>query len=355
MNLIDLLKNQMTPEMLGKLASLAGLSEGETSKAVSAAVPALLSALAGLASSPAGAEKLISTLRSPDLGPSGGLGDVLGGKLSPADVEKKGGDILGSLLGPGGLAALVGALAKFVGSHPDITKKLMTYIGPFVLSAVLGQLKGRGLSADGLMKLIAENKSSIASALPSGFQMPTLAQFAGSAAAGAASKAAEGGLPKWLLPLVVVAALAAGAWWFFGQGEPAPAPSDVAVPVATTPATAPAPVEKKIELPALDIAAISKALTETYGSATQYLTDIKDVPTADAAVPKLQGLNATLDTLKTGWEKIPDSAKAGLKSIATENLGKLKDLVAKVLAIPGVGEKLKPVLDALVAKLTGLA
>ena len=277
-------------------------------------------------------------------------------------MEKKGGDILGSLLGSGrACGRLVGALAKFVGSHPDIAKKLLPFVGPFVLSTILGQLKGRGLSADGLMSLFAENKSSIANALPSGFQMPALAQFADSGraavatTAASASKAAEGGLPNWLLPLVLVAALAAGAWWFFGQGEPAAGPGDVAVPVATNPSMTPVPVEKKVEVPALDVAAISKALTETYGSATQYLTDIKDVPTAEAAVPKFQGLSATLDTLKAGWEKLPDSAKSGLKSIATENLGKLKDLVAKVLAVPGVGEKLKPVLDTLVAKLTGLA
>ena len=363
MNLIDLIQSQLTPELLGKLSSLLGLSGGDTSKAVSAAVPALLSALSGLASSPSGAEKLISTLRSPDVGSSGGLGDVLGGGLSPADLEKKGGSILGSLLGSGGLAALIGALAKFIGAHPDLAKKLLAYIGPLVLSSIAGQFKGRGLSAEGLTSLFAENKSAIADALPSGFQMPSLAQFADtgraavSAAAGTAAKAAEGGLPKWLLPLLLVAALAAAAWWLLGQGSPAPGPGGETVPVATDmpQAPVPVPVTKAVEVPAPDVAAIGKTLTETYKSAIQYLTDIKDVPTAEAALPKVQGLNATLDTLKAGWDKLSDAAKASLKSIATENLDKVKDLVAKALAIPGVGEKLKPALDALVAKLTALS
>ena len=140
-------------------------------------------------------------------------------------------------------------------------------------------------------------------------------------------------------------------------GSPAPGPGGETVPVATDTqkAPVPVPVTKAVEVPAPDVAAIGKTLTETYRSAIQYLTDIKDVPTAEAALPKVQGLSATLDTLKAGWDRLSDAAKASLKSIATENLDKVKDLVAKVLAIPGVGEKIKPALDALVAKLTALS
>ncbi|QEH35492.1 hypothetical protein OJF2_40440 [Aquisphaera giovannonii] len=356
MTLIELFKNQMTPEMLGKLASLLGLGQEDASRAVSAAVPALLSAFAGLASSPVGAEKFVSTLRSPDLGSLGGPGDILGGGLSPAEMEKKGGSILSSLLGSGGLAALAGALAKFIGGHPDLAKKLLTFVGPFVLSSILSQFKGRNLTAQGLTSLFAENKESIAHALPAGFQMPSLSRFAdaGHAAASTAAGTTEGGLPKWLLPLVLLGLLAAGLWWLFGQNQPSAGPGGESVPIATTPPRAPAPTKKNVELPAVDAPALSKTLAETYKSATLYLTDIKDVPTAEAALPRIQGLNATLDTLRAGWDKLPDSGKASLKSITSDNLGKLKDLVAKVLAIPGVADKLKPALDVLVTKFAGL-
>ena len=59
-----------------------------------------------------------------------------------------------------------------------------------------------------------------------------------------------------------------------------------------------------------------------------------------------------LDTLKALWDKLPDAGKSAVTKIVVDHLGQLKDVVTKVLAIPGVSEKLKPVLDTILSKLT---
>ena len=93
-------------------------------------------------------------------------------------------------------------------------------------------------------------------------------------------------------------------------------------------------------------------LTSIFTSLTDILGGVKDVPTAETAAPKLTDLTPKLDSLETLWDKLPDAAKTSISKIAVDHLGKLKELVAKVLAIPGVSEKLKPVLDIILAKLS---
>jgi hypothetical protein len=63
-------------------------------------------------------------------------------------------------------------------------------------------------------------------------------------------------------------------------------------------------------------------------------------------------LTPKLDGIKTLWDKLPEAGKASVSRIAADQLGPLKDLIAKVLAMAGVSDKLKPVLDTLVSKVS---
>lgn len=97
MNNVNVVKDQPSAEALGDLGSSIGESGDEIRAAAGAAVPAMLSAPAGMVSS-GGAEKLIDALRNLDAGSLARLrtdaaqGD--GGKL-----RDQGADILGLLLG----------------------------------------------------------------------------------------------------------------------------------------------------------------------------------------------------------------------------------------------------------------
>jgi hypothetical protein len=113
------------------------------------------------------------------------------------------------------------------------------------------------------------------------------------------------------------------------------------------------PIAPKVDLsPLPDPAKLGTDLTSVFSSLTDILGGVKDVPTAETAAPKLTDLTPKLDGLKSLWDKVPAAGKTAVIMLATDHIGKLKELVTKVLAIPGVSDKLKTVLDILLAKLT---
>jgi hypothetical protein len=153
MNLVDLIKSQLTGDNLGKISSLIGESHDHTQKAIGAAVPSMLSGLASLASSSGGAGKLASALSNFDAGSFSNLGGILSGNTGA--ILEKGGGLLGSLFGNSAIGSIAGALSKFSGVGSESIKKLLGYLAPFILGTVVGNLKGKKADAQGLTSLLA--------------------------------------------------------------------------------------------------------------------------------------------------------------------------------------------------------
>ena len=340
MNIVDLIKEQLSGELLGKLGSALGQDQATTSKAATAAVPSLLSILAGLASSPGGVEKLLSALKNFDANSLGSvLSSLRSGKVN--EVQAKGNDALGSLLGAGAVSTVAGALSKFTGIEASSIKGLLSTIFPLVLGVISSHFKGKPLNASALSSFFAEQKANINAAMPAGLSLGSIPGLGGALSAPSAA-----GTPSWLLPVGVIALLLAiGAWWYYGQQptEPAVKPAD------SKQSNIAADPKPKIVPETPNVVG---DLTKLYTTATETLTQVKDVPSAQAAAPELEGLVGTLDSLKPLLDKLPEAAKTALSTLQSKNLGPLKELVTKVLAIPGVSEKLKPILDALIAKLS---
>src|SRR3954464_15959288 len=61
-NLISVVMQFLTPDMIAKIASALGLDRNVTQKAIRGAIPALLASFADVASSPNGARQLTNTL-----------------------------------------------------------------------------------------------------------------------------------------------------------------------------------------------------------------------------------------------------------------------------------------------------
>ncbi len=366
MNLVELIQDQITGEVTNKLSSLIGGSESQTRSAVGAAVPSLLSALTGLASGgSSGADKLASALGKFDAGSIGKIAGML--TQQPNQALDQGGSLLGSLFGEGAIGGIANAIARFTGLDAAMTKKLLAYLAPLVLGSIAGQFKGKSITAQGLTSLFTDQKANIADALPSGLslagipglsQVETAARNVGATAQRAANtayRAADSAqntgssLLKTLLPLAALALLAFLAWQFFRGRQPVGAPAEVAR--STTPQTAHRPVtESTAALP--DAAQIGRNLTSVFTTATETLGGITDAALAEAAVPKLEELSTKIDAIKALWDKLPQAARATISNIAGDNLGKLKDLIATVLTIPGVRQHVEPLLDDIVTKLT---
>jgi hypothetical protein len=259
-----------------------------------------------------------------------------------AEVRDKGADILGSLLG-GNLPALLNILAKFSGIGAAALKGLLSYLAPLILSIIAAQLKGKGISPASLGSFFAEQKGNINAALPSGFSLADVPS---------APRVQEPGVPTWLLPLAALVLLGIAAWYFLGNQEaeapPEGAPAATAGPVPAQPGLE-KPKEEKVEPPTAD--EVIKGLDEVYATATKQLESVKDEATAETAKPALTGLAAHIDAAKLLFDKLPQEAKDAVKKTASEKLGAFKALVDKTVELPGVGAKLKALLDSLIAKL----
>jgi hypothetical protein len=361
MNLVDLIAGQLTSgDVLGKLAGIAGASETETKTATTAAIPALLSALSGLAGTSKGADQLASAMGGLDLGMLGNLAGALTGNQA-SGLGSLGGNLLGSLLGAGGTAKIVDAIAAFAGIKPGIMRTLLNYIAPMVLGMVAKQFSGRPTGAD-IARLFADQSSNIKAAMPRGLSLADV---------GKAADAAKGGMPAWL-PLAALVALTAAGWWFLNKDTMAPVAEPVERMVVEAERKAGPIVETVRDEIVTDGKTAIEAVTDmisidpkfleagkTAGSLftglTKVLKGVTDVDSAKLALPELEKLAPILSTLETEAGKLPADEKPAFAEVIGENIGLLQKVIDTVMAIPGVKELLGPVVTPMVETLTKLA
>jgi hypothetical protein len=358
MNLVELIKDQLSSGLIKELSSHLGANEGTTRSAIGAAVPALLSALSGLASSGgSGTQKLVSALEP--FGSTSMEGLVRKVSSEPGSILEQGASILSSLFGSSTISGIVNVLSRFASISPGATQKLLGYLAPLVMGTIASHFKGRPINAQGLASLFADQKANIASAIPSSL---SLADVPGLAAAGSAVRSAareveakSPSIARWLLPLAGLAALAALLWAFLPTSTPVADVKDQTVTRAQSPDLAAKPVVESIKAVVPDLSKFKTDITDTFSKLTEALASVKDVPSAEAALPKLQDLEGKLDVAKTTIKDLGAAGKATIGELVKTSMGKLKELVEKVLAIPGVGDKIKSVTESIMTKLTDLS
>jgi OmpA-OmpF porin, OOP family len=240
MNLLALLKDNLTPEMISKAANLVGEDTSSTATAMSGILPAILGSVVSKASDNNGASSLLSMLNSGGHDGSilNNLGGLLGGGTGTDSMLSAGSGILSSLLGDkvGGIVSLI---SNFAGIKSGSASSLMSMAAPLVMGAIGKQVSTNGLNAGGLMNLLAGQKDFISAAMPTGLGdklggllgMGSLFGGVSNLASGLTNDAsktissatnyateaveeASSGLPKWLLPLLIAAAVIAGLLYF---------------------------------------------------------------------------------------------------------------------------------------------
>src|SRR5262245_1136533 len=92
MNLVEVIKNQLSNGTITRLSALIGAGEDATRFATGAAVPAVLSALSNVASSKDGAQRLVSALGDFDRGPMSDVHSML--SRQPGAVLEEGNNLL---------------------------------------------------------------------------------------------------------------------------------------------------------------------------------------------------------------------------------------------------------------------
>jgi hypothetical protein len=166
-NLVSLVMQFLTPDMIGRIATAFELDRSKAQPAVSSAVPALLAAFNDTATQPGGAQKLAdaagqqaSTLRN--------FASALaaGGQSS---LYEDGSRMLLSLVGAQNQNALTEAIATFTGLNQGATGSLLGILAPIIMGTIAQHQGTRGLDAKGIANLFASQRENIAAALPSVF------------------------------------------------------------------------------------------------------------------------------------------------------------------------------------------
>jgi hypothetical protein len=192
--------------------------------------------------------------------------------------------------------------------------------------------------------LLAEQKDHISAAMPSGFK---------DVLRSAAAERSTRFLPKslgtpqrswgslaWILPLIAIALL---GWWLFGLRTTNVAERTKPEATQTQASTAVNGVDLKSSTQtALDIVSVT-------------LRDIKDEPSAQAAIPKLRNADEVLDSVIRLSVQLPDAGKKAVGSVAATAEPATTQQFDQVLAIPGVKDLAKPQIDSLRAKLNTLS
>ncbi len=362
MNLVDLVKDQLTSQVLGNLGSLIGASESDTRSATNAAVPALLGGLAKLASSQGGASQITSALGGLDLGALGNLAGLLGGS-NASRLGDQGGSLLGSLFGTSATSKMVETLAGFLGMKPGIARSLLAYLAPIVLGMVAKQFTGGRADAAGLQRLFADQGDNIRRALPAGL---SLGDFGAVAPQGSHSRdyrePAKSGFPAWL-PLLLLPLLAFGAWYLMNRDKEARKAVVIEEEMKRGPVTVDRTevIEREgkkltdtvfetisIDPKFVEAVRLSKNATDLFGGLTKALTGVTSVETARTAIPELEKLGPMLTGVQSEAERLSGAEKTAFGEFITKNLGLLQKVIDTAMAIPGVKEILGPVVTPMI-------
>ena len=311
-------------------------------------------------------------------------------------MADKGGSLLGTLFGNSATSMIVETLASFLGIKGGIARSMLSYLAPVVLGTVAKQLtsSGKSIDAAGIQSLFADQSRNIQSALPAGLSLGdfgSIAKAVTSATSGGAShsshashghverKQESSGFPSWL-PWLALPLIALGAFLLMNKDKGVK-PVEKNVPVAnqtemmkmresqktgealaekaavkgaeavkaTTDAVS-AAVEKASD--AIDLTAFGGDMTGLFGKLTDSFKGITDVPSAEAAVPGLKDLAGILEGYKATADKLPEAGKATVKEMVGTNLGTLQPIIDTVLAIPGVGDILRPIVEPMLKTLS---
>src|SRR5215510_5141659 len=130
-NLVSLVMQFLTPEMIGRIASALGLDRNNAQTAIGAAVPGLLAGLSGIAAQPGGAQRVADAARQ-QTGVLGNFASMLGTGAQTSLVEK-GSQMLASLLGGRDQTALAGAVGKYAGLGQTASGSLRRMLAPLLM------------------------------------------------------------------------------------------------------------------------------------------------------------------------------------------------------------------------------
>jgi Bacterial protein of unknown function (DUF937) len=296
-NLVSLVSQFLTPQLVGGLARALGINEAVAQKLVTAAVPAILASLGTAAAAPGGAQKVSDavSMSDPDI-LTKLTGAITGGNTR---FLNEGGTLLSGLLGGGGLSSLTGALSQFSGAPQPAAQALLGTVTHAAVGTIGQQDPSNWSDPSAILSMLNSQKSAISAALPpelskmlgasgllaglgglgaaaagatqSAASTVSSAATAASSTASSATRSAESaarsaqatasrvtapvaaptssGFPMWAIILIVILVLLA-IWWFMTQNQKPAEPAKtglLSAPIEYALAATPAPAFAQLD------------------------------------------------------------------------------------------------------------
>ena len=225
-NLIDAAKGLFTNELVNKAGAYLGESEAGVTKAISGILPTVLSSLVNKTTTHEGAGAVAAMVEENH---SSGILNNLGGFLGNDNggLLNKGANLLSGLFG-GNSNTVTNLISNFAGVKSSSASSLLSMAVPAVLG-LLGK-HSAGSGASGIASLLSSQKDNIAAAVPAGLNLSSvLGNFGGKVSDISSTKATathyanetvenKGSGLRILLPLLLLALAAMGAFYLFGNG-----------------------------------------------------------------------------------------------------------------------------------------
>jgi hypothetical protein len=392
--------------MVGRIAAALGLNRSDAQSGVSAAVPALLAAFTGLADKPGGAQSLVNTIKQQS-GVADNFAAMIGGSNQASFIDR-GSSLLTSLLGSSDASSLAGAVGRFAGLGQTKATSLLGMLAPLVMGLISKQIGTRGIDVGSLTSLLASQRDQIAQAMPGGMGQMLESAGLGSgfepARAAPVSRAsdyrpsdqyrptasssdqyrpyptsrppertvrAETGVPNWvywLLPLLVLGGL---LWYLLNRPheeqharvETPPAQTQQERQIPSQPqTTGQAPSGQQATIPQQQAGSVvvggvdlKNALGDSLSDMRTSLQTIADGGSAQAALPKLEAAKNQIDRISGLTGQLSDDQRRTLAGVISTAMPAINQLTDRVMAMPGVGDILKPTIGPMKTKLAELS
>jgi outer membrane protein OmpA-like peptidoglycan-associated protein len=322
-DLLASLTGLLTPDLVGKAASMLGDSEPAVSKGMSAVFPVLLGSLANRSADAGFASTLFNLVRDPanDGSLLGNVASLLSPGAGSSPMGLLGGKLLSSLYG-NNLGNLAGSLGGYAGVKPASASSMLSVAAPLVLSMLGKAVKSGNLNLSALIGLLTGQKSTYAAALPgplsrleSYFAAPVVERHV------PPPPEPKSSIWRWLLPLLI----ALGLLWLLsrcmGRDEVV---EEAVIETAPAPVVEPAPAPAPLPAPAVDAAPVAEMpLANFYFEVDQYTLPVAREGSLEAVIAYLQA-NPTAVASVSGYHD-PTGDAAHNEELAKKRAQAVKD------------------------------
>lgn len=357
-NLIEMVKNLVTPQIVSGAASSLGESEGGISKALQGIFPTVFGGLLEKTSLPEGTNTVAQLAGEHyNSGILGSLGNYFG--TGSIGILSSGAGFLNGIFGSkaDGVASVI---SNFAGIKTSSATSLLSLVASAVLAFLGKHATENNLNANGIANLLNSQNDNIRDAIPTGLNLGSIfgdqeravknvAAGAGSTVAHAAHYIKEpevvdpGGFSRWILPVLLLILLAMASWYMYSRGSNEPATSSGEHHGSHSPAlaggggvavTAPATSGRLDSTTGNYEYELGKNVTIDLPNSAGKL-DVGEFSTENKLYKFLLDTSIGVDTVKGNWFEFTNVRfKTGSADITDESMVQLKNMVAISKAFP---------------------